>query len=221
MTQPCSPVLVTQEDSSPPGNVEPGRNPHEANAASSFTPPSGDAQPQWPMPYQEVYSPTSSPPAQQNVRVSTNRYADPNDIPVNLTAIKYRHRPWHYSLCVSCKEMDSCAESCCCLYCQVSRQCNMLVSNKHKIHWPYCLLMAFTDLCTLHMIVTWVFVSETRRLARDRYGIGGSCFSDCCVGCWCRSCSTQQVLLEMTVMNDFPGATCYNAVPQPMNFEMV
>lgn len=198
------------------------------NAADA---PPANSQPQWPPHGQSQQGPpasSSSPPQRTHGRGAksgadepANRYADPNDIPVNLNATKYRHRPWHYSLCVCCQEMDSCAEACCCMYCQLSRQCNMFMYNERKIHWPYCVLMTLTDLCTGHLIVTWVFASQTRRLSRERYGISGSCCNDCCAGCWCRTCSTQQVLLEMTVMNDFPGATCYNAVPQPMDFEMV
>ncbi|KAK7194258.1 ama1 protein [Novymonas esmeraldas] len=146
---------------------------------------------------------------------------DPSDVPINLTTARYRHRPWHYSLCVCCQDMDSCCESWWCLCCQLSRQCNMLVSNSKEIHWPYCLLMTFVDLCTGYSIVTCLFAMETRRLARERYGVKGSCCGDCCASWCCRSCSTQQVLLEMTVMNDFPGATCYTAVQQPTSSRMV
>ncbi|KAG5472746.1 hypothetical protein LSCM4_02069 [Leishmania orientalis] len=128
---------------------------------------------------------------------------------------------WHYSLCVCCKDTDSCCESCCCLPCQVSRQCNMLTHNIPEIDYPYCLLMTFCDLSLFFLSVTCVFVSETRRLARERYGISGSTCDDCCISYWCRCCSTQQVLLEMTAMSDFPGATCYDISPQPAGNEMV
>ncbi|KPA83164.1 putative ama1 protein [Leptomonas pyrrhocoris] len=223
MSQHASPVFTKPADYYPPSDAQEDLDERLVNVADALPPPppTGASQPQRSRNVPDQYSPSSSPPTQRNAGAPASRYAATNDIPVNLTATKFRHRPWHYSLCVSCKEMDSCAEACCCLYCQLSRQCNMFVANKREIHWPYCLLMTFTDLCALHMLVTWIFASETRRMARERYGISGSCFSDCCVGCWCRSCTTQQVLLEMTVMNDFPGATCYNAVPQPMEFEMV
>ncbi|KAG5472365.1 hypothetical protein LSCM1_03766 [Leishmania martiniquensis] len=128
---------------------------------------------------------------------------------------------WHYSLCVCCEDMDSCCEACYCLPCQVSRQCNMLHHNVPQIDYAYCLLMTFCDLYIFFLGVTCVFVSETRRLARERYGIAGTTCEDCCISYWCRTCSTQQVLLEMTVMNDFPGATCYDAAPQPNRSEMV
>jgi Cys-rich protein (TIGR01571 family) len=234
MSQQSSPVFAKQVDYYSPSSVQEGRDARQRSAVDPIPPLYQVAsQPPRTANNQNMYSPSSPYPPpqdaavvqqqlhQNSAAVPANRYAGPNDVPVNLTAARYRHRPWHYSLCVSCKEMDSCAEACCCLCCQMSRQCNMFMYNKREIHWPYCLLMSLTDLCTLHLFVTWIFASQTRRMSRERYGISGSCCNDCCVGCWCRTCSTQQVLLEMTVMNDFPGATCYNAVPQPMDFEMV
>nr|CAJ2477601.1 unnamed protein product [Leishmania braziliensis] len=129
--------------------------------------------------------------------------------------------PWHFSLCVCCQGIDSCCEAWCCMPCQLSRQCNMLVNNRKEIHWPYCLLMTFCDYTWLVFNASCIFASETRRLARDRYSISGSTCEDCCIGYFCRPCSTQQVLLEMTLMNEFPGATCYEAAPHPAGRRMV
>lgn len=228
------PVLTKQVDYCAPNNMQERQDERSMGFTSPQSFPPSRSQPQWTNSYQRQNSPPQNaaiPTALQlqqqgsgggdDAEVPANHHANPADVPANLTATRYRHRPWHYSLCVLCKEMDSCSESCCCLCCQLSRQCNMFMNNRREIHWPYCIIMTLMDLCTAHMLVTWIFASQTRRLSRERYGISGSCCSDCCVGCWCRICSTQQVLLEMTVMNDFPGATCYNAVPQPMEFEMV
>lgn len=228
------PVLTKQVDYCAPNNMQERQDERSMGFTSPQSFPPSRSQPQWTNSYQRQNSPPQNaaiPTALQlqqqgsgggdDAEVPANHHANPADVPANLTATRYRHRPWHYSLCVLCKEMDSCSESCCCLCCQLSRQCNMFINNRREIHWPYCIIMTLMDLCTAHMLVTWIFASQTRRLSRERYGISGSCCSDCCVGCWCRICSTQQVLLEMTVMNDFPGATCYNAVPQPMEFEMV
>ncbi|CAG9578342.1 putative ama1 protein [Leishmania major strain Friedlin] len=146
---------------------------------------------------------------------------NPMNAPGSRPAVHSRLGNWHYSLCVCCNDMDSCCEACCCFPCQVSRQCNMLVSNRREIHWPYCLLMTLCDVSLLFFSVTCVFASETRRLARERYGISGSGCDDCCIGYWCRTCSAQQVLLEMTAMSEFPGATCYEAAPQPAANRMV
>ncbi|CAM40302.1 putative ama1 protein [Leishmania braziliensis MHOM/BR/75/M2904] len=128
---------------------------------------------------------------------------------------------WHFSLCVCCKDCDSCCESWCCAPCQLSRQCNMLTNNRKEIHWPYCLLMTFCDCTIIIFNVSCIFASETRRMARERYGISGSTLEDCCYGFWCTPCSTQQVLLEMTLMNEFPGATCYEATSHPAGRRMV
>nr|CAB59203.1 ama1 protein [Leishmania major] len=129
--------------------------------------------------------------------------------------VRNRNGDWRFPLCVCCEDMDSCCEACCCFSCQVSRQCNMLVNNRREIHWPYWLAHDPCDVSLLFFSVTCVFASETRRLARERYGISGSGCDDCCIGYWCRTCSAQQVLLEMTAMSEFPGATCYEAAPQP------
>lgn len=168
-----------------------------------------------------VQAPTATDERQNmDARYQSNDH-DTFEVPATFSISHRRLRPWHYSLCYCCGDTDSCVESCCCLWCQLSRQCNMLVDNRREIHWPYCLLLAFFDYCTVCSVVSCVFASQTRRMARQRYGITGSHCSDCCAGYWCRCCSTQQVLLEMTAVNEFPGAACYNAVPSTVTCEMV
>ncbi|TPP43370.1 PLAC8 family protein [Leishmania donovani] len=145
---------------------------------------------------------------------------NPMNAPGSRPAVYYREGPWHYSLCVCCEDMDSCCEACCCFPCQVSRQCNMFMYNRREIHWPYCLLMIVFDLY-LPFSISCIFAGETRRLARERYGISGTGCEDFCIGYWCRTCSAQQVLLEMIVMNEFPGAMCFEVAPQPAANRMV
>ncbi|GET90747.1 ama1 protein, putative [Leishmania tarentolae] len=145
---------------------------------------------------------------------------NPGNMQPSQTVFNNRDAPWHYSLCVCCSDMDSCCEACCCFPCQVSRQCNMLVYNRKEICWPYCLVMTLCDMTFFVFSVSCVFSSEARRLARERYGIAGSTCSDCCTAFCCRTCSTQQVLLEMTVMSEFPGATCYDVASYPTTRQM-
>ncbi|CBZ28826.1 putative ama1 protein [Leishmania mexicana MHOM/GT/2001/U1103] len=166
--------------------------------------------------------PKGDAPYYQPQGAAQNAYnGNPMNAPASRSAVQNRDGLWHYSLCVCCEDMDSCCEACCCFPCQVSRQCNMLMNSRREIHWPYCLLMTLCDFTLFIFSVSCVFASETRRLARERYGISGSSLEDCCLAYWCRTCSTQQVLLEMTTMNEFPGATCYEAAPQPMGNRMV
>ncbi|CAJ1044990.1 putative PLAC8 family [Leishmania shawi] len=177
------------------------------------------------------YKPSAPPGAQWPPNVQKGQYTQmsgkdgnilsyPAGVPTGHNAVTNRGW-WHFSLCVCCKDCDSCCEAWCCTPCQLSRQCNMLANNRKEIHWPYCLLMTFCDYTLFIFSVSCIFVSETRRMARERYGISGSTVEDCCYGYWCTPCSTQQVLLEMTLMNEFPGATCYEVTSHPAGRRMV
>lgn len=136
-------------------------------------------------------------------------YINIDDIPMQLSAMGRRNRPWHYGMCDCCHHCGPCTEVWACLPCQVSRQCNMFLHHEPSVHWPICLLITFTEVCTGCSFVGCLFVGQARRMARERYGLSGSGLSDCLAGCFCRCCALQQVLMEMTVMADFPGACCY------------
>lgn len=147
------------------------------------------------------------------LHLDSRSYIDVDDIPMQLPTTVRRERPWHYSVCHCCNSYDACLEAWCCLPCQISRQCNMFLNDKPKIHWPICLFISCFETSTACMFVACIFVGQTRRMARQRYGIGGSGIEDCYCSWWCKPCVVQQLLLEMTVMNDFPGASCYTVEP--------
>ncbi|CAD2218182.1 PLAC8 family, putative [Angomonas deanei] len=125
-------------------------------------------------------------------------------------AVAGASRPWHYGICHCCSDCNSCIEAWCCSYCQISRQYNMIRKGKPEIDWLCCLGMAFGTMC-IATFVLWIGACMVRQRVRDRYGIEGNSCGDCCVTCWCTSCSVQQQLLEMTSVSDFPGACCYDA----------
>lgn len=123
-------------------------------------------------------------------------------------------RDWHYGMCTCCADCDSCCEAWWCTPCQLSRQCNMIQNNLPTISCCYCLLFTFINPCMLELPMC-CGAMQMRSTVRARYGIDGNCCGDCCGAFWCLPCVVQQVLLEMTSMNEFPGACCYSAVQAP------
>lgn len=158
---------------------------------------------------------TRYPAGGSTVVVDNNGYINVDDIPVRLSTMGRRDRPWHYGVCHCCSDCDACLESWCCMPCQVSRQCNVLTKNDASVHWPFCLFITFTEVCTACSLVACLFVGQSRRMARERYGIAGSGIGDCCCAFWCRCCTLEQVLLEMQIMNDSPGGCCLTEKPAP------
>lgn len=58
-------------------------------------------------------------------------------------------------------------------------------------------------------------------MVRKRYSIGGDDCADCCIAYWCGPCTIQQILLEMAVRGDFPGACCYQIQKLPPTTNML
>ncbi|EPY42138.1 hypothetical protein AGDE_01785 [Angomonas deanei] len=63
---------------------------------------------------------------------------------------------------------------------------------------------------TMYTCADIVFLAQLRGLVRERYQIRGTLCRDCTGAFCCRCCLVQQMLLEMTSVGDFPGATCYS-----------
>lgn len=120
-------------------------------------------------------------------------------------------RPWHYSLCVTCTEMNSCLECCFCTVCQQSRQFNMLYNNKPELHLPVCLLITGLSVSGIPSIfvLEYIMRSDIRR----RYGIEGNLLKDCCVSWLCEACAVQQQFLEMTSLGMCPGMSMCGVAP--------
>ncbi|CAJ1030469.1 putative PLAC8 family [Leishmania shawi] len=120
-------------------------------------------------------------------------------------------RPWHYSLCVTCTEMNSCLECYFCTVCQLSRQFNMFYNNTPELHLPVCAAVTALNVGG----VPSVFVLEyiIRADIRRRYGIEGNCVKDCCVSWLCGPCAVQQQFLEMTSLGLCPGMSMCGLTP--------
>lgn len=125
-----------------------------------------------------------------------------------------------YGLCVCCKDCDSCLEAYCCTRCQMSRQCNMMRNGEPEIDWLTCFCSYVVDVMCGAGLLAFIFVCQTRRMARERYGIAGGCCGDCCIAWLCGGCATQQILLEMAARGDFPGACCYQVQHLPPTANM-
>ncbi|GAB1727850.1 hypothetical protein NU195Hw_g2170t1 [Hortaea werneckii] len=57
------------------------------------------------------------------------------------------------------------------------------------------------DSCLFHCIAQlpfkWLTVMGQRRKVRDRFGIGGTTFKDCCATFWCTPCASAQMNMEL------------------------
>ncbi|KAG5472363.1 hypothetical protein LSCM1_03762 [Leishmania martiniquensis] len=120
-------------------------------------------------------------------------------------------RPWHYGLCVTCTEMNSCLECYFCTVCQLSRQFNVFYNGKPELHLPVCLLVAGLNLAGVPSIFALEFI--LRSDVRRRYGIDGNVLSDCCVSWLCGPCAVQQQFLEMTSLGLCPGVSMCCVAP--------
>lgn len=90
--------------------------------------------------------------------------------------------------------------------------------------------MATSDLlnseCMIHGLLTWftgcgwIYAMMKRTEIRDRFGIPGSAFGDCCTSYWCPCCAVIQQDNEVKSRLPVPGAgpidNQYQA-PPPMN----
>lgn len=120
-------------------------------------------------------------------------------------------RPWHYSLCTTCWEMNSCLECFCCTSCQLSRQFNMVYNLKPELHLPVCLVVALLDFVGVPAGFALQYV--LRSDIRHRYGIEGDVVSDCCVSWLCAPCAIQQQFLELTSVGSCPGMSMCGVIP--------
>jgi Cys-rich protein (TIGR01571 family) len=149
------------------------------------------------------------------VDVETAVFTPPNSTPPAVVMASPSREKFLYGLCVCCKDCDSCLESWFCTRCQMSRQCNMMKNGHPEIDWLTCCASYIVDALCAGGLLAFIFVCQTRRMARERYGIAGGCCGDCCVGWLCAQCAIQQILLEMATRGDFPGACCYQVQQLP------
>lgn len=114
--------------------------------------------------------------------------------------------PWTRE-CPFCCSAATCREGCCCLHCQLARQCNMLNYHRPTVLWPVCCLMCVLDPCTCFMCSPAV-ACVNRAMARARYGIDGCFLGDCLCALFCTRCMTAQVMDEMMTHGEYPGGIC-------------
>ncbi|ORC76762.1 ama1 protein [Trypanosoma theileri] len=129
-----------------------------------------------------------------------------------------QRRDWQNGLCVCCGDCDSCLESWCCYYCQLSRQYNLLYENIPSINWAVAMGALLGDYC-LGCLVSTVVQCMLRARVRQRLSLQGSDCDDACMSLCCSYCSLQQSLLELTDAGLFPGACCYNKAPGSRTME--
>jgi Cys-rich protein (TIGR01571 family) len=152
-------------------------------------------------------------PSTSNVQYSKVHVEDTVDVaPVNATHIVgSAQRPWHYGLCTTCAEMNSCLECFICTPCQLSRQFNMLYNLRPELHIPLCLGVVLLDSLGVpaFFALQYVIRSDIRR----RYGIEGNVIADCCISWLCLPCALQQQFLEMTSVGSCPGMSMCGTYP--------
>jgi hypothetical protein len=106
-----------------------------------------------------------------------------------------------------CSSPATLREGCCCLHCQLSRQCNVLNYRRPTVLWPLCCLICILDPCTCLMCSS-VLACLNRATVRARYGIEGSFLGDCLCTLLCTRCVAAQVMDEMIVHDEYPGGLC-------------
>ncbi|EPY17443.1 ama1 protein [Strigomonas culicis] len=129
---------------------------------------------------------------------------------IPLSGSRNGRRPFHYGLWVCCHDCSSFLEGNLCCYCQMTRQgCYLMHNKRGHFNVFFCCGLFCIDFALGCFPFSFVYVVQLRQILRDRYQIAGSGIGDCCVSACCRCCAVQQMLLEMTIMDEFPGAFCY------------
>eukprot|EP00796_Vickermania_ingenoplastis_P002136 gene2136-1311_t len=143
----------------------------------------------------------------------------PKDFPNNNTNNGFVNRglprDWMASFCGCCDDCCGCLDVWCCRDAQLARQWTVVHHNQRGFSICICLLLQYCP-CVLCCVGTSI-----RGGTRNRYNIDGNCCCDCLAVCCCTLCAISQIMREMTMMGEFPGACCYISIKLGGGFSMV
>ncbi|PYH92835.1 PLAC8-domain-containing protein [Aspergillus ellipticus CBS 707.79] len=124
----------------------------------------------------------------------------PSDTPayhqVDLAEIQQvtYNKDWNYSLCGCCSPASLCAPglASCCLPCLTFGRTQSRLQNPRMDGYSAinggCAIFTFLSFGYLQ----WIYQTIKRGELRQKYGIKGSCCSDCCATFWCGCCALIQ-----------------------------
>ncbi|PYI01885.1 PLAC8-domain-containing protein [Aspergillus sclerotiicarbonarius CBS 121057] len=122
------------------------------------------------------------------------------------------NKDWNYSLCDCCSPASLCLTSCC-LPGLTFGKTQARLQNPKLENYSSC-----NGECSIFTLLTftwtqWIVQTIRRGEMRQRYGIKGSCCSDCCVTFWCGCCALTQEEKEMELRTR-PELAGYQMAPE-------